>query len=207
MQELPNVQIDARARLQARVVAALVAVLFAGQLVYVTIAEEPYPALMMPRFSWAGPNQASLVDIPVPEISLIYRDGKKVRLSQRELLGEFPTGHHSSIMGSILAPLPSAPPKQRAPAGKFEPPTWLFPGYGLARFDRTDPEHVASLKSWLRARSREIHAAAPVQSCVVDWYDDTYPYQTGSGQEMSRQGHTLMGTFEVDLHADSTPLP
>jgi len=205
-QALPNLQIDQRVRLRARLVALSVAALFCAQVGYVAIAEEPYPAIMMPRFSWAGPTQASVVDIPVPEISLRFADGKSLVLSQNELLREFPTGHHNSIMASLLAPLPPVPATRRAPAGKFEPPTWLFPGYGRARANRTSPEHVASLKAWLTKRSREIYPAAPVLKCVVDWYDDSYRYDTSGEHQGFRQGHRLTGSFEIDLNANATSL-
>jgi hypothetical protein len=197
---------DDRMRRLARRTALLITGLFAAQLIYITVAEEPYPAIMMPRFSWAGPNQASQVDILVPEIVLTYADSSQQVLTQGELLRDFPTGHHPSIMASMLSPLPASPRARRAPAGKFEPPTWLFRGYALARADRQNPERVASLRDWLRGRSHALYAASPVVRCTVNWYDDSYSYDTHGDSQTSRRGHTLNGTFEIDLHEDSTPV-
>ena len=53
------------ARLQRRACAIVLAatVAFVFQLGYMVLAEEPYPAIMMPRFGWAGPKSSGL---PLP---------------------------------------------------------------------------------------------------------------------------------------------
>jgi len=65
---------EARRRRRRRVLVLALAVAYGLQLVYVTVAEEPFPAIMMPRFSFAGPSGDATVEMPVPEITLVYRD-------------------------------------------------------------------------------------------------------------------------------------
>jgi hypothetical protein len=180
-----------------------IAVAFALQLVYIAIAEEPYPAIMMPRFSSAGPTGQVAIEIPVPEITLVYADGTSKTVGQSELLGDIPGGHQPTVMGSILTPL-SKDPVLRGPDGRYQPPTWLFPGYHLARVSRDRPEHIASLKGWLRQRARAVYAGAPATRCVVNWFLDSYPYDPNSNPVEAERGHVLNGQFEVDLNADAT---
>ena len=172
-------------------------VLFGLQLWYVTVAGEPYPAIMMPRFSWAGPTEASGVDIPVPDIRMIYADGTTRKLSQGHLFPGISAGHHSGLMASLLS-LPEEPAANDA-GGRYRPPSWLFPGFKLAQFERKSPARAASLKDWLTKRGREHYSGARPIRCVVDWYHDHYPYDPRSDPTQARVSHTLMGTVEVEL--------
>jgi len=197
-----TMSLSERGRQRARWGALAVSVAFALQLVYITIAEEPYPAIMMPRFSWAGPTDAAKLDIMVPEIVISYADSTTRTLTQRELLHGLPVGHHSNIMTSMFAPVPAGGAR-RAPAGKFEPPAWLFPGYNLARVSRDDPERKESLRTWLRQRASEGYDKAPPTKFVVNWYDDSFPYDVHSERPPERLDRVLQGTFEIDLHAEA----
>ena len=183
-------------RRRARTIVAAMTVLFGLQLWYVTVADEPYPAIMMPRFSWAGPTEASGVDIPVPEIRMIYADGTTRKLSQAKLFPDIPAGHYSGLMASLLS-LPEPAPSRGA--GRYRPPTWLFPGFKLAESARESPERAASLKDWLTKRGQEQYAGARPVRCVVDWYDDHYPYDPRRDPTRARASRTRLGTVEVNL--------
>ena len=184
-------------RWRARAIVSAMTVLFGLQLWYVTVAGEPYPAIMMPRFSWAGPTEASGVDIPVPDIRMIYADGTTRKLTQGQLFPGISAGHHSGLMASLL----SLPDESRASdgGGKHRPPTWLFPGFKLAQSVRKSPDRAASLKDWLTKRGKEHYAGAPPVRCIVHWYDDHYPYDPRTDPTQAGGSHTLMGTVEVDL--------
>jgi hypothetical protein len=185
-----------RPRWRARAVTCAMTVLFGVQLWYVTVAGEPYPAIMMPRFSWAGPTEASGVDIPVPEIGMVYADGTTRKLTQGNLFPGISAGHHSGLMASLL----SLPPEPAASEGqRYRPPTWLFPGFKLAESARKSPERAASLRDWLTKRGQEQYAGARPVRCVVEWYDDHYPYDPRRDPTQARASHTLLGTVQVDL--------
>jgi hypothetical protein len=195
----PSRALSERAKRRVRLGVLVLTVLFVVQLGYVNVAEEPYPAIMMPRFSWAGPAGSMNVDIMVPEIVMSYADGTSRTITQKELLGDVPTGHHSIIMNNIMSPLPATLPTRRAPPNKLEPPASLFRGYNLARVSRQQPEHVQSLRTWLAERARAFHQGAPPRQCVVRWYDDTFSYDTQRSADTGRLGRRLTGTFVLDL--------
>lgn len=181
---------------RARSIVSAMVVLFGIQLWYVTIADEPYPAIMMPRFSWAGPTEVSDVDIPVPEIRMIYRDGTTRKFTQAELFPRISAGHHSGLMASMLS-LPDD--GSASGGGKYRPPAWLFPGFKLAQLAPNRPERVASVREWLRQRAREHYATSPPARCVVNWYHDRYPYDPRTNPTQSRASRTLIGSVEVQL--------
>jgi hypothetical protein len=199
MPDAPSTLSD-RAKRRVRLGVAGLSVLFLLQLGYVNVAEEPFPAIMMPRFSWAGPSGAMNVDIMVPEIAISYADGTTKTVTQKELMGnEVPTGHHTIIMTNVMYPLPATPPTRRAPPNKLEPPAALFPGYNLAKVSRQKPEHIASLKAWVAGRARELYAGAAPRRCVVSWYDDSFTYDAHHAGDSARAGRRLTGTFQLDL--------
>jgi hypothetical protein len=169
---------------------------FVAQVYYVARADEPYPALMMPRFSWAGPEQAEALTVTSLEIELAYADGTHRLVRQKDLLSHVPEGHHPGIMNHLLGPLPETAPA-RARAGKLEPPLWLMPGYNLAEVTRTTPEHVRSLKEWLLARARLFHSAAPLSRCTASWYDQTYRGGLATSERLPRPETRLAGRFEI----------
>jgi hypothetical protein len=190
-----------RLRWRARATVSAVTFAFGLQLVYLAVAEEPYPAVTMPRFGWAGPGEASTIDIPIVEISMRYADATTKVLTHRQLLSSIPDGHHSAIMGNVLSPLPTDPRPRRAPPNKLEPPAWLFPGYNLARVSRLQPEHVSSLRDWLRGRARDFYADSPPVMCTVNWYVDAFPYDTRSdAPRRSAVQREVSGRFEIDLN-------
>lgn len=178
---------------RARIAVIGLGVGFALQLAYIIRVEEPYPAVMMPRFGWAGPNQASSVDIVVPETLVSYADGTQRAFTQAELFPGTPDGHVPGIMSALLSPLGNEQSWRRGP------PVSLFPGYHLAPRTRDRPEHIDSLKTWLRQRARVFHPEAPPIRCSVDWYDDRYAYDPRTNPTQSRAGRVLTGTFELDL--------
>jgi hypothetical protein len=191
--------------MRARAVVLAMAIGFVAQVAFVAVAEEPYPALMMPRFGWAGPTDAMTIPIPSNEITFSYADSTTRTITQHDLLAGLPDGHHTTIMNSILSPLPKAPPTRRAPPDKREPPIWLFPGYRLAAVTRTRPESVRSLRRWLSQRAQAFYAGAVPVSCTVDWYVENYLYdattETGADSVPTR---TRTGRFEMDLNVDAT---
>ena len=192
-----------RATRPTRLLAFAVACAFVLQLAYVAIAEEPFPAIMMPRFGWAGPLRNSPIELAVPEIAMTYADGTSKILTQRELFARIPTGHHWTIMGHILSPDP-VPPTRRAPDGKLEPPEWLFPGYNLARVANTRPDHVSALREWLRGRAREVYEASPPVSCVVSWYTERHAGDPKDEPPQSAIQRTL--TKEIRFSFDAAPV-
>ncbi len=190
----------------ARAAVALVVIGFALELIYVSIAEEPYPAITTPEFGWAGPSQATRVEVLVPEIVLYYADSTIVRLTDTELFDEAATGHQAGIARNILSPLPPEPTSRRAPPGRLEPPSWLFPGYNLARVSRQRREHVASLEEWLSRRARALHPASTPTKCVVHWYKNSAVFDPRSSHlELEGRIQELSGTFGVNLDEDPAP--
>ena len=198
---------NAHRRTLPRVTVLAIVVAFALQVAYVWHADEPYPAIMMPRFSWAGPERATALEMPVPEIVFYYSDSTTKRLHENELFPDIPIGHQSIIMDNVLSPLPASPNTHRASEGKLEPPLWLFPGFHLSRASRQNPKHVASLAGWLSKRARTLYPESHPVRCVVNWYKDSFPYEPDRNPDEARKGHVLTGSFEVDLHAGfPTPL-
>jgi hypothetical protein len=191
---------DDRLRWRARAVVLAITIAFALQLGYVMVAEEPYPAIMMPRFGWAGPTQATPIEIAIPEIVIRYADSTTKTLTQRQLLSRIPDGHHSSIMANVLTPLPTQPPIRRAPVNKLEPPAWLFPGYNLAHISRQRPEHVRALQDWLRLRAHEFYPDSPPEMCTVTWYIDTFQYDARANPNQVAVRSGVSGRFEIDLN-------
>ena len=179
-----------------RLLPLVVIIGFVGQVYYVARADEPYPALMMPRFSWAGPEKAEAVTVRSLEIEFAYADGTRRLVRQKDLLPHIPEGHHPGIMNHLLGPLPETAPT-RSRAGKFEPPLWLMPGYNLAEVSRMTPEHVRSLKEWLLDRARLVHSAAPLARCTANWYDHTYRGDLATSGRLPQPETRLAGRFEV----------
>ena len=190
-----------RLRRNARAIVATIAIVFALQVAYVAIAEEPYPAIMMPRFGWAGPTKAETIEISVPEIIMRYDDSTTKVLTQRQLLSNIPEGRHSTIMANVLSPLPDRIPTRRAPPHKYEPPEWLLPGYNLAHVARARTDHIMSLRDWLLGRARESYPVSPAVMCTVNWYTETYPYDL---RRRTGTRSSLVGRLEIDLHDAST---
>jgi hypothetical protein len=179
-----------------------IATAFAAQLGYVAIAEEPFPAIMMPRFGWAGPSRNSPIEFAVPEIVMTYVDGTSKTLTQRELLARIPTGHHWTIMGHILSP-DSTSPTRRAPDGKLEPPAWLFPGYNLARIASARPDQVSVLREWLLGRARDVYGGSPPFSCVVSWYIERHAGDPKDEPPESAVQRSLTKEFRFSFDAAS----
>jgi hypothetical protein len=189
-------------RRRVRLLAAGVVGAFLCQLAYVALAEEPFPALMMPRFAWAGPTHVEEITIVRPEIVFSYADGKRVVSTQAELLRPVPDGHHYGIMLNLLAPLSATSATSAAddaPRGKLRPPAWLFPGYHLASGSRSTPEHVRSLRSWLRRRALALHSEAKPTRCVVTWYAETHRTGELAGPSAAVAKLERTGQFELDL--------
>ena len=184
-----------------RLLAGAVVIAFVLQVGYVAKVDEPYPALMMPRFGWAGPERTDELTITRPEIVFSYEDGQTRALTQNEVLEPFSGGHRGVVMANILSPLPDQPPQRR----RFEPPGWLFPGYKLGSRSRTTAEHIASLKRWLRGRAQTFYAGAAPTRCVVTYYADTHRMQTPGVSPIEVAKSEPTGRFEMDLNASSTP--
>jgi hypothetical protein len=188
----------------ARAAVVIFVIGFSLELIYLSIAEEPYPAITMPGFGWAGPRQTTRVEVLVPEIVLYYSDSTIERLTDTELFDDVPTGHQDGIASNVLAPLPPEPRSRRAPPGRLEPPTWLFPGYNLARVSRQRSEHIASLKEWLAQRARAIHPSSTPTKCVVHWYKNSALFEPHSSRvELEGRIQELSGTFGVNLDEDA----
>lgn len=183
-----------------QLLASTLSVAFVVQLGYAMVGEEPYPALMMPGFGWAGPEQVGEITISRPEIQLSYADGKIITPSQTQLFNHVPDGHYDRIMSNLLSPLPATPPLRRALRGKMEPPEWLFPGYNLAHVSRTTEKHVASLKDWLRGRAKSFYSAAAPERCSVTWYAETHRTDSMGAERALVSKVERTGEFEVDLH-------
>jgi hypothetical protein len=190
---------DDRLQWRARAIVLAATVAFGLQLGYMTIAEEPYPAIMMPRFSWAGPSGAAAIEVPVPAITFRYADGTARTVTQQQLLARVPDGHHSAIMANMLSPLPDASPTRRAPGNELEPPIGIFRGYNLGRASRRDPEHVRSLRAWLRERAREAYADSPPLHCSITWYVDRFDYDARTDVTQRTPRRESTGNFDVDL--------
>jgi hypothetical protein len=192
-----------RLRWRARAIVAAIALAFLLQIGYVFSAEEPYPAIMMPRFGWAGPTKAGTIEISVPEIVMRYADSTTKVLTAQQLLSRLQDGHHSVIMENLLSPLPSPLPTRHAPPGRYEPPGWLFPGYNLARISRGNVEHINALKEWLRGRAHDFYPGSPPVMCTVNWYTETYPYDV---RIRPTARHQPPNRFEIDLSAEPAHL-
>ena len=136
-----------------------------------------------------------------PDIKFAYADGTTKSVGQRALLSPIPVGHHSTVMWNILSPLPEETPSRRAPGGKFEPPTSLFPGYNLAHVSRSRPDYQESLRAWLRRRSSEFYAGAPVAALSVSWHAESYPGELDAAHPLAGVTKKLMGTFFMDFDA------
>jgi hypothetical protein len=187
------------ARSRVRLLVAGILCVFALQVVYVMRADEPYPALMMPRFSSAGPWDDGDMKITLPEIAFSYSDGKTVQVTQSELLRHVPEGHHSRIMQNLLSLRPEQPVTRRAPPGKFEPPPRVFPGYQLALVSRNEAGYLASLREWLRRRANAEYAGATPTRCVTSWYIETFPGSAANARQGRATGRELIGRLEVEL--------
>ena len=190
---------NARLQRRARAIVLAATVAFVLQLGYMVLAEEPYPAIMMPRFGWAGPSGAAAIDIFIPAITFRFADGTTKTVTQQQLLAHVPDGHHTAIMGNMLSPLPDAPPTRRAPGNKLEPPLGIFRGYNLGRASRLQPEHVSSLRAWLRARAREAYADSPPVHCSITWNIDSFQYDAGADATQGPPQHKSGGQFDLDL--------
>lgn len=181
-------------RAWVRALAATVLAAFALQLAWISLAEEPYPALMMPRFAEAGPAQVTEIVITKPVISMSYADGTTREMTQAELLSPVPEGHHNKIMWVLLSE--RQPP---APARKLV--GWLeglaiLPGFHLGQTARDTSEHRLSLASWLGRRASAVYGGAPPTRCRVDWVEETHA--TGllaRGEPQARR----VGRFEIEL--------
>jgi hypothetical protein len=190
---------DNRLQWRARAIVLAATLAFGLQLGYMVIAEEPYPAIMMPRFSWAGPSGSPTIDIRVPEITFRFADGTTKAVTQQQLLAHVPDGHHSYIMDNMLSPLPDAPPTRRAPGNKLEPPLGIFRGYNLGRVSRLQPDHVRSLRAWLVARAHEAYAGSPPVHCSVTWHVDSFRYDARAHATERTARHHSAGRFDLDL--------
>ncbi len=188
--------VDARVRRRVRWAVLALGAAFVAQVAYMTRAEEPYPALMMPRFGWAGPKTP---DLEVTEVAVVfsYADGTTRSCDLSELMAPAPEGHRYMIVNNLLSPLDSSGAASRAPGGKLEPPSWLFPGYNLVRVSRREASHRQSLARWLSARARDMFGRGDARACTANWYSAKYRIDTlGAAARVER---TLSGKFELPL--------
>src|ERR1044072_5457172 len=110
---------DAAKRSRVRLFVGAILAAYAVQLAYVMKADEPYPALMMPRFGWAGPPQTDGLDVTEAEIEFEYAGGATRHLTLSELMESAPEGHRFTIVDNLLSPLPPVDAERRAPWNKI----------------------------------------------------------------------------------------
>jgi hypothetical protein len=180
-----------------RLVVVAILVLFAAQMAYVKLGEEPYPGLLMPRFGWAGPAQVEGIEFTDVEAEFSYADGEVRRLTLEQLLPMAPSGHRHTIARNLFASLQPVAPPRKALLGKVALPQWLFPGYAKAKASRYTPEHQRALHRWLVERAGAFHGGAPA-SFTVNWYMATYRAPTNG--RPSQVKRALTETFKVSLH-------
>jgi hypothetical protein len=174
---------------------------YAFQTLLVAKQDEPYPGLMMPRFSWEGPQQSDGFDTKEADAVFSYTDGTSRSMPLAQVLAAVPEGHRYTMMENLFAPLEpidQRAPVSRAPLGKREPPLWLFPGYALGRGSRYQSEHQRSLAVWLGRRARAVYPAADPALCTVIWYQAKY--RANQQGDPVRASRVVAGRFEVELH-------
>lgn len=160
-------------RWSGRAMFAIFVVGFALQLIYTSYAEEPYPAITVPAFAWAGPDRARRTEIVTPEIVLYFADSKIERLTEAELFDGVPAGHARLIAGNVFSPRPPEPAARRA-----------------------------SLEEWLERRARAIHPSSAPTKCVVNWYEISAVFNPSSDHlELEGRIQELIGEFGVRLDA------
>src|SRR4051794_24889949 len=92
---------------------------YAFQTVLIAKQDEPYPGLMMPRFSWAGPEQIDGFDAKEADFVFGYADGATRTISLGDVLRAVPEGHRYTMMDNLFAPLDASTLVSRAPWGKL----------------------------------------------------------------------------------------
>lgn len=188
--------VDARVRRRVRWAVLALGAAFVAQVGYITRAEEPYPALMMPRFGWAGPTTPDL-EVTDVAIAFTYADGSTRSCDLSELMAPAPDGHRYMIVNNLLSPLDPSAAVSRAPGGKLEPPSWLFPGYNLVKISRREASHRQSLARWLSARAQVMFGMGQPRACTASWYSTKYSIEKlGAAARVER---SLSGKFELPL--------
>jgi len=102
-------------------------------------------------------------------------------------------------MMNILGPDITGPPRSRAPAGKFGPPAWLFPGYNLARVSNDRPDQVESRRQWIRQRARQIYPGAEPIRCRVNWYSEVHSSTVSGTSGSSLLSRSLAKQIDIPL--------
>jgi hypothetical protein len=148
------------------------AVILWQPLQYVVTAKwgEPYPALMMPRFS--GTLVDSQGDIRITDVAceIFFRDGQVTWLSAHDLLSQVPSAHQGPIMSHMFSPPPVAA-DHRSPR---DLKARLFPGRALSHIRGTQKDLDSQTRDWLKRRLRDLYPSQEPKAMTFVWYDDVF---------------------------------
>lgn len=157
---------------------------------------ETYPAVVMPIFGGDGGYSDGKVKVGRLAVVFITPGGDRLSFTPKELLSEFPDGHHASIASMAFAPLDAVgdSPPARQPLTGFKSTLEAvvyrtFPGLRIGQ--RNDPRVGESLRAWLRHRADVLAPGRAVDAIAFNWSVDTFS--------------TVSGQFAVD-HQDAGSL-
>lgn len=167
-------------RVVVRCVFAGVLLYCLGQYAVVQVLGEPYPGIMMPGFPGSGGyHEDGTVRVRALEALFVPVTGESKSFSQEELLGELPVCMHNTIAENFLVPLPEGQTFQESPTIRTGVRFRVFPGLHAGQLDRTTPENVASMTSWLRDRARKLVPDQTVDHVEIRWFEETYRHEHG----------------------------
>lgn len=168
-----------------------------GQMVFIKICGEPYPALMMPGFTGTHTDESGTPWAKVVDIEFQFSSGKKVRITQDDLLSPIPTSHHAAIMSAMFSPDTKSKSRPSRSSSKTRFLYRLMPGLKKGTRDRETREHQASIRQWLVKRANNLVPGAG-QPLRVDfiWYREKYTFLGG----VIRAERTKEAIVGVDLN-------
>lgn len=146
----------------------------------VQVLGEPYPGIMMPGFPGSGGyHEDGTVRVRSLEAVFVPTAGEPRTFSQQELLGDLPICMHNTIAESFLTPLAEGRTFEESASIRTGIRFRLFPGLHAGQLDRTTPENVASMTSWLRDRARKLVPDGTVDRVEIRWFEETYRHEHG----------------------------
>jgi hypothetical protein len=158
---------------RSRIIFASAIALLAAQYWFIKTYGEPYPAIIMPSFAGVGGYADGRVTFEGYE-AVFIADGKEYSFPPAELLNEFPVSSHETIANHALRPLRDAPARRQPTSRLGRIRSAIFPGYEATRGPPIDGETAASLRDWLRDRSRRLLPGRAVSAVEFRWYRESH---------------------------------
>ena len=157
---------------------------------------EPYPALMMPRFTGTLTDAGGLIRIQNVEAQVEFQDHSVAQVSPADLVAAAPVSQRDSILYENFGPLPdgAALPRSAGLAGRVKDS--LLPGLAIRKAKSGHHIPDSRTREWLKQRLQAIYRSRVPAKITFVWFNEVHQADAPRS-ELSREP---IGTYQVVLN-------